>query len=57
MTTQTEEATRKERSMEALALTREERSEVRPFFEAAPDRKPLVAFDAPPAPAAPPSTW
>jgi len=57
MTTRTDEVTTaKERTNERVAHRREERSEVKSFSEPEPT-KPLVAFDAPPAPAAPPVNW
>ena len=57
MTTRTDEViTAKERINERVAHRREERSEIKSFSEPEPS-KPLVEFDAAPAPAAPPSTW
>jgi hypothetical protein len=40
-----------------LALRREEGPEVHSFSQAEATRKPLVAFEASPAYAAPPLTW
>ncbi len=57
MTTRTDEVTTaKERIDELVAHRREEKSEVKSFSKPEPT-KPLVAFDDPPAPAAPPLNW
>jgi hypothetical protein len=57
MTTRTDEVTtHKERIHVLVAHKREEGSEVKSFSEPEPT-KPLVAFEAPPVPAAPPLTW
>jgi hypothetical protein len=57
MTTRIDEVTPQERSDEVHPRKRGERTDVKSFTEADLASKPLVEFDAPPVPAAPPLTW